>query len=143
VAPAGAAARWQPTGPPGLRNRLPPPLLERDYDRAQRGAQFLTERQGGSDVGANTVAASRDGDGWRLSGEKWFCSVADAEQFVVAPRPEGAPDGTAGIACFLVPHEADGSLNGFRIRRLKDKLGTRALATGEIEVEGAPLLPLL
>ncbi len=125
-----------------LRERFLPPLLERDYDRAQRGAQFLTERQGGSDVGANTVAASRDGEAWRLSGEKWFCSVADADQFVVTARPEGAPGGTAGIACFLVPHEVDGSHNGFRIRRLKDKLGTRALATGEIEFADALGFPL-
>ena len=125
-----------------LRERFLPPLLERDYDRAQRGAQFLTERQGGSDVGANTVAATHDGEAWRLSGEKWFCSVADADQFVVTARPEGAPAGTAGIACFLVPHEVDGSVNGFRIRRLKDKLGTRALATGEIEFDGAVAFPL-
>ena len=125
-----------------LRERFLPPLLERDYERAQRGAQFLTERQGGSDVGANTVAATRDGETWRLSGEKWFCSVADADQFVVTARPEGAPAGTAGIACFLVPHEVDGSVNGFRIRRLKDKLGTRALATGEIEFDGAVAFPL-
>ena len=71
-----------------------PPLLETDYDRAQRGAQFLTERHGGSDVGANRVEAVPDGDAWRLHGEKWFCSVADADQFLVTARPRGAPDGT-------------------------------------------------
>ena len=118
---------------PELRERFLPPLLERDYARAQRGAQFLTERHGGSDVGANRVEAVPDGDAWRLSGEKWFCSVADADQFVVTARPRGAPAGTRGIGCFLVPRAA----GGFRIRRLKDKLGTRALATGEIEFDGA------
>ena len=121
-----------------LRDRFLPPLLETDYDRAQRGAQFLTERHGGSDVGANRVEAVPDGEAWRLHGEKWFCSVADADQFVVTARPRGAPDGTRGIGCFLVPREG----GGFRIRRLKDKLGTRALATGEIEFEGAVAYPL-
>jgi acyl-CoA dehydrogenase len=121
-----------------LRERFLPPLLEADYDRAQRGAQFLTERHGGSDVGANRVEAVPHGGGWRLHGEKWFCSVADANQFLVTARPRGAPDGTRGIGCFLVA-SADG---GFRIRKLKDKLGTRALATGEIEFEGAAAYPL-
>jgi acyl-CoA dehydrogenase len=121
-----------------LRERFLPPLLETDYDRAQRGAQFVTERHGGSDVGANRVEAVPDGDVWRLHGEKWFCSVADAEQFLVTARPRGAPDGTRGIGCFLVARDE----GGFRIRRLKDKLGTRALATGEIEFEGAVAYPL-
>jgi alkylation response protein AidB-like acyl-CoA dehydrogenase len=121
-----------------LRDRFLPPLLDPDYDRAERGAQFLTEIQGGSDVGANRVEAVPDGDGlWRISGEKWFCSVADADQFVVTARPRGAPEGTRGIGCFLVPRRVDGAANGFSIRRLKDKLGTRALATGEIEFDGA------
>jgi acyl-CoA dehydrogenase len=121
-----------------LRERFLPPLLETDYDRAERGAQFLTERHGGSDVGANRVEALPDDGSWRLHGEKWFCSVADADQFVVTARPQGAPEGTRGIGCFLVPREG----GGFRIRRLKDKLGTRALATGEIEFEGAVAYPL-
>jgi alkylation response protein AidB-like acyl-CoA dehydrogenase len=121
-----------------LRERFLPPLLDNDYDSAQRGAQFLTERHGGSDVGANRVEAVPDGDAWRLHGEKWFCSVADADQFLVTARPRGAPEGTRGIGCFLVPRAG----GGFRIRRLKDKLGTRALATGEIEFEGAVAYPL-
>src|SRR5207237_3571740 len=83
-----------------------------------------------------------DGDAWRISGEKWFCSVADADQFVVTARPHGAPEGTRGIGCFLVPRLVDGSANGFRIRRLKDKLGTRVLATGEIEFDGALAYPI-
>jgi alkylation response protein AidB-like acyl-CoA dehydrogenase len=121
-----------------LRERFLPPLLETDYDRAQRGAQFVTERHGGSDVGANRLEAVPDGERWRLYGEKWFCSVADADQFLVTARPRGAPDGTRGIGCFLVA-SSDG---GFRIRKLKDKLGTRALATGEIEFDGAAAYPL-
>jgi alkylation response protein AidB-like acyl-CoA dehydrogenase len=121
-----------------LRERFLPPLLETDYDAAERGAQFLTERHGGSDVGANRVEAVPDGEAWRLHGEKWFCSVADADQFLVTARQRGAPEGTRGIGCFLVPRSG----GGFRIRRLKDKLGTRALATGEIEFEGAVAYPI-
>jgi acyl-CoA dehydrogenase len=115
-----------------LRDRFLPPLLTHE-----RASQFVTEAQGGSDVGANVVEAVPDGDAWRLSGEKWFCSVADADQFVVTARPRGAPPGTKGIGCFLVPRSVDGRPNGFRIRRLKDKLGTRAMATGEFEFDGA------
>jgi acyl-CoA dehydrogenase len=129
-------------GSDGLRERFLPPLLEPDYDRCQRGSQFLTEEHGGSDVGANLTRAVPDGDAWRLHGEKWFCSVADADQFAVTARPEGAADGTRGIGCFLVPRTVDGRPNGFTIRKLKDKLGTRALATGEIVFDGAVAYPI-
>ena len=78
-----------------------------DYDRCQRGAQFLTEVQGGSDVGANATEAVPDGDAWRLTGEKWFCSVVDADQFVVTARPHGAPAGTRGHR--LLPRPARSS----------------------------------
>jgi acyl-CoA dehydrogenase len=138
VCTAGLVRALKTVASDALRDRFLPPLLETDYDLAQRGAQFLTERHGGSDVGANRVEAVPNGDAWRLHGEKWFCSVADADQFVVTARPRGAPEGTRGIGCFLVPREG----GGFRIRRLKDKLGTRALATGEIEFEGAIAYPL-
>jgi acyl-CoA dehydrogenase len=133
VCTAGLVRALRTRASDDMRERFLPPLLETDYDQAQRGAQFLTERHGGSDVGANRVEAMPDGQTWLLHGEKWFCSVADADQFVVTARPRGAPPGTPGIGCFLVPRER----GGFRIRRLKDKLGTRALATGEIEFEGA------
>jgi acyl-CoA dehydrogenase len=138
VCTAGLARALRSRASDELRERFLPPLLESDYDRAQRGAQFLTERHGGSDVGANRVEAVPDGDAWRLHGEKWFCSVADADQFLVTARPRGAPEGTRGIGCFLVPRSG----GGFRILKLKDKLGTRALATGEIEFEGALAYPL-
>ena len=138
VCTAGLVRALKAHGSDELRERFLPPLIETDYDQAERGAQFLTERHGGSDVGANKVEAIRDGAGWRLHGEKWFCSVADADQFLVTARPRGAPEGTRGIGCFLVPRSG----GGFRIRRLKDKLGTRALATGEIEFDGAPAYAL-
>ena len=121
-------------------------LTSTDAARALRGAQFLTEVQGGSDVGANEASASPDPDvagAWRVSGEKWFCSVADADLFAVTARPDGAGPGTRGLACFVIPRTLeDGSPNGFRIRRLKDKLGTRLLASGEIDFDGARAWPI-
>ncbi len=138
VCTAGLIRALRRHGSPELKERFLGPLLEPDYDRCHRGAQFLTEVQGGSDVGANRVEAVPEGENWRISGEKWFCSVADADQFLLTARVRGAPAGTRGIGCFLVPRRLpDGMANGFRIRRLKDKLGTRALATGEIELTGA------
>jgi alkylation response protein AidB-like acyl-CoA dehydrogenase len=97
-------------------------------------AQMLTERTGGSDLAALEATATPAGDAWRLDGFKWFASNANGSAFVVLAKPLGAPDGIRGIAPFLVLWERrDGSRNGVRIRRLKDKLGTRAVASGEIE----------
>ena len=99
-----------------------------------RTAQMLTERTGGSDLGALETTATRDGDSWRLNGIKWFASNCDGEVFVVLAKPEGAPDSSRGVANFLVLRtRRDGSRNGTRIRRLKDKLGTRSVASGEVE----------
>ncbi len=120
-------------------------LMEADAASALRGSQFLTEIQGGSDVGAITTLASQDDEipgAWRVSGEKWFCSVADADLFAVVARSTDGP-GTKGLGCFLVPRTLDGvTPNGFRIRRLKDKLGTRGLASGEIDFENALAYPI-
>ena len=97
-------------------------------------AQLLTERTGGSDLGALETTATRHGDAWLLNGFKWFASNCNGEAFVVLAKPEGAPDSTRGVANFLVLRtRRDGSRNGVRIRRLKDKLGTRSVASGEIE----------
>lgn len=118
-------------------------LLDPDYDRRWHAAQFLTEVQGGSDVGANAVVAREGADGWRLSGEKWFCSVIDASLFLVTARPEGAPAGTEGLRAFAVPRRLpDGTPNRFAIRRLKYKLGTRSMASAEVDFEGAWGVPV-
>jgi acyl-CoA dehydrogenase len=139
----GLARALRRRAAPAVRDRFLPALLERDYSRAERGAQFLTEVQGGSDVGANTCEAVAVGDGtWRVSGEKWFCSVADADQFLVTARPVGAPEGTAGLGCFVVPRRVEGEPNGFALRRLKEKFGTRGLASGEIDFDGALAWPI-
>jgi alkylation response protein AidB-like acyl-CoA dehydrogenase len=107
-------------------------------EMAGEAAQMLTERTGGSDLAALEATATRDGDAWRLDGFKWFASNANGSAFVVLAKPLGAPDGVRGIAPFLVLWERrDGSRNGVRIRRLKDKLGTKAVASAEIEFIGA------
>jgi acyl-CoA dehydrogenase len=101
-------------------------------------AQLLTERTGGSDLAALETTATRDGDAWRLNGLRWFASNASGAAMVVLAKPEGAPDGRRGIAPFLVLWERrDGRRNGVRIRRLKDKLGTRAVASAEVELVDA------
>ena len=105
---------------------------------AGEAAQMLTERTGGSDLAELETTATPDGDCWRLSGFKWFASNANGSAFVVLAKPVGAPDGIRGIAPFLVLRERrDGSRNGVRIRRLKDKLGTKAVASAEVEFDGA------
>jgi len=146
VCTAGLARAVERRGSAGLVDAYLPGLLETDYDRCLRGSQFLTEVQGGSDVGANAMVAEADpGEpgAWRLSGEKWFCSVADADLFAVTARPAGAEPGTRGLGCFLVPRRLpDGRLNGFRIRRLKDKFGTRCLASAEIDFDDAIAWPI-
>jgi alkylation response protein AidB-like acyl-CoA dehydrogenase len=105
---------------------------------AWEGGMFLTERQGGSDVGANTMRAVEDGEEWRLFGDKHFCSNVDADVFIVLARPDGAPAGSRGLGTFIVPrHLPDGSPNGFSIKRLKPKLGTVGVPTGEVHLDGA------
>jgi acyl-CoA dehydrogenase len=129
-----------------LKRRFLPPLTELTMDDLKQGAMFLTEKQGGSDVGLTaTVAKLRSyntGDGfqpeWELWGDKWFCSNVSADIILTLARPEGAPAGTRGLGLFLVPKTLeDGTRNAYTINRLKDKLGTRSLATGEVTYHGA------
>jgi len=128
---------------PTIRDQYLPALTAVDSTEALRGSQFLTEVQGGSDVGSVASPAVDRGDGtWRISGEKWFCSIADADAFLVLARPVGAVSGTRGLGCFLVPRILDGSPNGFSIRRLKDKLGTMSMASAEVDFEDAVAYPI-
>ncbi len=121
-----------------LKDYLLPKMLSGDIATLWKGTQFMTERAGGSDVGAiETIARREDGE-WRLYGDKWFCSHADADVALMLARPQGAPAGTKGLALFALPRRLkDGSRNAYRIVRLKDKLGTRSMASGEILLEGA------
>src|SRR3954466_9793261 len=113
-------------------------LTQTDMSRLTQGGQFMTEKEGGSDVGKLTTTAAPEGEHWRLRGEKWFCSNADAKIVMLLARPEGAEGGTRGVGLFLMPRLLDdGTPNHYRIVRLKDKLGTRSMASGEIKLKGA------
>ncbi|WFU36278.1 acyl-CoA dehydrogenase family protein [Bradyrhizobium brasilense] len=121
-----------------LKAYLLPKMLSDDMATLWKGTQFMTERAGGSDVGAVETVARRDGDVWRLTGDKWFCSHADADVALMLARPEGAPAGTKGLALFALPRRLkDGRRNSYRIVRLKDKLGTKSMASGEIRLDNA------
>ncbi|MCF3945416.1 acyl-CoA dehydrogenase family protein [Acidiphilium sp. AL] len=121
-----------------LVRRYLPFLISRDSDTAFQGAMFMTEQAAGSDVARIATRAVREGGEWRLYGEKWFCSNPDADLAMVLARPEGAADGIAGIALFLMPKVLEGGArNSYRIVRLKDKLGSRSMASGEIVLDGA------
>jgi acyl-CoA dehydrogenase len=117
-----------------LRARFLPQLWRQD-DAVWQGATWMTEIKGGSDLGAAVETIARPVcDAWVLTGEKYFASNANAELAVVAARPEGAAGGVRGLALFLVPrHRENGELNYF-IRRLKDKIATRSVPTGEVEL---------
>ena len=121
-----------------LKNYLMPKMLAPKLADLWKGTQFMTERAGGSDVGTlETVARNEDGV-WRLYGDKWFASHTDAHVALILARPEGAPEGIKGVAMFALPrYLPDGRRNKYRIVRLKDKLGTRSLASCEIVLEGA------
>jgi acyl-CoA dehydrogenase len=113
-------------------------LTQTDMEKLTQGGQFMTEKEGGSDVGKLTTMAVQEGDHWQLTGEKWFCSNADAKVVMLLARPQGAGAGTRGVGLFLMPRFLDdGSPNRYRIVRLKDKLGTRSMASGEVRLEGA------
>ncbi|RSO05544.1 DNA alkylation response protein [Streptomyces sp. WAC 05379] len=126
----GLAAEWEP--------RLTSMIYDRELRPAERkaGALFgmgMTEKQGGSDVRANTTTATAlaESGTYSLTGHKWFCSAPMSDGFLVLAQ---APD---GLTCFLVPRVlADGGRNVFRIQRLKDKLGNRSNASGEVEFDG-------
>ena len=124
-------------GSEALKARFLPPLLRRD-DTVWQGATWMTEIKGGSDLGANVETVARpSGDRWLLTGDKYFASNVGADLAVVAARPEGAPPNVRGLALFLLPkRREDGGLN-YTIRRLKDKVATRSVPTGEIELRGS------
>ncbi|GHI03478.1 acyl-CoA dehydrogenase [Streptomyces cellostaticus] len=107
------------------------------------GAMFITERQGGTDVGLTQTRASDHHTHWRLTGHKWFASNPDADVILTLARVPGQGEGTRGLGMFLVPRLLpDGSLNAIRIDRLKDKLGSRSIPSGEVTFDGAYAQPV-
>lgn len=134
---AGVIKTLQHAGSEDLKKKYLPRLLDPNYVTRFHGAQFLTEVQGGSDVGANACVArllDAKENKWLINGEKWFCSNVTADLALITARPEPSVAGTKGLGLFLVPRRLDnGALNGIYIRRLKDKLGTKSLATAEVD----------
>jgi alkylation response protein AidB-like acyl-CoA dehydrogenase len=110
---------------------------------AKTGGTWATEQHGGSDVGATTTVAIPTGDHYVLQGLKWFTSNANSGLALATARPEGAPAGSAGLGLYLVPsHLENGRPNHYRIRKLKHKLGTKGLPTGEIDLLGAEAIEI-
>ncbi len=130
---------------PEIASAWMPRILAQRYDPSSRPAaekagatigMAMTEKQGGSDVRANTTRAERMGDGaYLLTGHKWFCSAPMSDAFLTLGYAEG------GLSCFLAPRwKPDGARNAIHIMRLKDKIGDRANASSEIEYRGAHAL---
>ena len=115
-------------------------LTSRDPDQFWTSGQWMTERTGGSDVGStSTVARCERGLDYRLYGSKWFTSATTSQVAMTLARIEGAPAGSAGLSVFLITlRDSDGMLRNIRVNRLKDKLGTRALPTAELTLDGTP-----
>lgn len=128
-------------GAPALVEKYLPALTSLDLDTLAQGAMFMTEQGAGSDISATATTARPDPEcpgAWLLEGDKWFCSNPDAALAMVLARVDGGPAGMKGVSLFLLPRELDGGRrNRYRIVRLKDKLGTRSMASGEIRLEGA------
>ena len=137
---SASVAAIMASGP--VQKEWTPRILARKYDSTNRPAQQksavtigmgMTEKQGGTDVRANRTAAERVGEGiYRLSGHKWFLSAPMSDAFVMLAKTR------EGMGCFLVPRLLeDGSSNGLRLQRLKDKLGNRSNASAEVEFTDA------
>lgn len=114
--------------------RLLPKIAATAVEDLMTGAMFLTEKAGGSDVGANLVSASHFYNKYyHLNGEKWFCSNANAELILALARTDGTIKGTKGLSIFLIEKiNKDGTANYKNIVRLKDKIGVRSMASAEI-----------
>ncbi|HVK88451.1 MAG TPA: acyl-CoA dehydrogenase family protein, partial [Kofleriaceae bacterium] len=137
----GAARTLVGSGNQALIDRYVPRLTSRDPSKMWTSGQWMTERTGGSDVSQSETVARKDGDQWRLYGTKWFTSATTSEMALTLARPEGNPDGSRGLALFLVElRDANGRLRNIQVNRLKDKLGTRKVPTAELTLDGTPAI---
>jgi acyl-CoA dehydrogenase len=133
----GAAKTLLTHGDRELIDRAVPRLTSRDPAHAWTSGQWMTERPGGSDVGLSETVAREEGGLWRLHGTKWFTSAVTADMALTLARPEGNGPGGRGLAMYYLEVRDDaGELNGVRVLRLKDKLGTRQMPTAELALEG-------
>jgi len=135
----GAARTLLASGNQALIERYVPRLISRDPDAMWTSGQWMTERTGGSDVSRTETVARQDGETWRLYGTKWFTSATTSEIALTLARPEGNPEGSRGLALFLVElRDGAGRLRNIQVNRLKDKLGTRKVPTAELTLDGTP-----
>jgi len=135
----GAARTLIASGNRELIARAVPHLTSRDPREFWTSGQWMTESTGGSDVGASQTVARLENGAWRLYGKKWFTSAATSQMALTLARPEGNGPGGGGLAMFYVEtRDASGRLDGIRVERLKDKLGTRKVPTAELTLDGAP-----
>lgn len=120
------------------KERLLPHIATKNLEEFYTGAMFLTEKSGGSDVGRNiTKAEHLEGDYYKLSGEKWFCSNVNAELIFALARTDESVEGTRGLSIFLIEkYLPNGEKNPLPIVRLKDKLGVRSMASAECVLDG-------
>lgn len=134
----GAARTLLASGNQALIERAVNKLSSRDPEQAWTSGQWMTEASGGSDVGSSRTQAMSEADGsWRLYGKKWFTSAVNSQMALALARPQGNGVGGQELALFYIETRAtDGQLNGIRIERLKDKLGTRKLPTAELLLDG-------
>jgi acyl-CoA dehydrogenase len=135
----GAARTLLTAREEALVARAIPRLTSRDPTQAWTSGQWMTETTGGSDVGASLTTATCGADGiWRLYGKKWFTSAITSQMALTLARPDGNRPGGSGLAMFYVEvRDVAGKLNGIRVERLKDKLGTRKVPTAELYLDGA------
>ncbi len=138
----GAAYLLQKFGTPELKARFIPRLGTTNMDQVFTGAMFLTEKQGGSDVGQiSTIAKGGKGvpgETVTLWGDKWFCSNVDADVIMILARPENSVPGTRGLGLYVLPKTLEnGKRNAYRVNRIKDKLGERSFPSGEVTLDGA------
>lgn len=133
----GAAYLIEQFGDEEDKRRLLPKLGAKEGDKLYSGAMFLTEKSGGSDVGANLCRADKvSGNKYRLNGEKWFCSNVNADVIMVLARTGPLEKGTRGLSLFLVEKKLpNGERNPMEIIRLKDKLGVRSMASAEVQLK--------
>ena len=130
-------------GDAGIKERFLPRMLSQDMNAVVAGRPVHDRKIRWFRRWRSYEHRRTDGENWRIYGEKWFCSNADANVVTLLARPEGAAQGTRGLGLFVMPRELpDGTPNRYQIIRLKDKLGTRSMASGEVRMDGAIAHPL-
>lgn len=135
----GAARALELYADESLKKHAFPHLTSSDPSQFWTSGQWMTERTGGSDVSGTSTIAKPSGSKFLLNGVKWFTSATTSQMAMTLARIEGAPPGSKGLSLFYVElRDPNGALNGIRINRLKDKLGTRALPTAELTLDNTP-----